>query len=85
MDCPECGTWNPDDKIRCWRCNTLLPTPEEKKKTRNISKQTWFWVGAILIFVLMTICQCSILGGGGDQEGVGQIWEYAPLLARFVF
>ena len=31
-DCPNCGTWNPDDKLVCWRCQTELPKPQPKKK-----------------------------------------------------
>ena len=31
-DCTNCGTWNPDDKDVCWRCQTKLPRVEEKKK-----------------------------------------------------
>ena len=31
MDCPNCGTWNPDDKKVCWRCQTPLPTPKPEK------------------------------------------------------
>ena len=32
MECPNCHTWNPDDKRVCWRCQTELPKPVEKKK-----------------------------------------------------
>ena len=34
MDCPNCGTWNPEDKDVCWRCQTTMPRPVEKKKAR---------------------------------------------------
>ncbi len=40
MDCPKCGTWNPDDKDVCWRCQTELPKPlpEKKKDPANICR-----------------------------------------------
>ena len=34
MDCPKCGTWNPDDKQVCWRCQTEMPKPVEIKKSK---------------------------------------------------
>ena len=33
-DCTSCGTWNPEDKDVCWRCQTVLPRPVEKKPKR---------------------------------------------------
>jgi predicted nucleic acid-binding Zn ribbon protein len=62
MDCPKCGTWNPDDKRICWRCQAELPKPVEKKKrtpTVFLGLPIWAWVmlGAMvavwLIFQVM--------------------------------
>ena len=47
MDCPKCGTWNPDDKRVCWRCQADLPKPVEKKKRRPtvfLGLPVWAWV-----------------------------------------
>jgi hypothetical protein len=71
MDCPSCGTWNPDDKVHCFRCGTELPKPPEPKKKRQISSQTWVWVIAILIFVVSMLAQCGYLRIGGDGDSVG--------------
>lgn len=78
MDCPECGTWNPDDKVRCWRCNAQLPSlPEPRKRrargTRSNSAQVWIWVMAVLLLVVMTLIQCAVLRRGGEG-GVGRLW-----------
>jgi hypothetical protein len=74
MDCPSCGTYNPDDKIHCWRCGVALPKPREPKKSRRLSAQTWFWVAAILLFAVSTLVQCGFLRrGGGDDVGLLQM------------
>jgi predicted nucleic acid-binding Zn ribbon protein len=67
MDCPNCGTWNPDDKIKCWRCNVELPRPEEKKP-RRVKANTWLWVG-IIIFGLFLLLQQCFLPGGNPNAG----------------
>jgi predicted nucleic acid-binding Zn ribbon protein len=54
MDCPNCHTWNPDDKIVCWRCQTVLPKPVEKKKKQPIvflGLPLWAWVALALMIV----------------------------------
>jgi hypothetical protein len=32
MNCPNCGTYNPDEREVCWRCDKPLPKPATKKK-----------------------------------------------------
>jgi hypothetical protein len=69
MDCPNCGTWNPDDKDICWRCQAELPKPVEKKKR---SRRTlagfpvWLWIALLLFFAVTTLGQCFLgpLTGG---------------------
>jgi hypothetical protein len=80
MECPKCGTWNPDDKIRCWRCRAELPRPPEPRKSRKPSSQTWIWVVAVLFFVLTMLMQCGVLriGDGGDRAGYWA-WPFVPL------
>lgn len=64
MDCPNCGTWNPDDKVRCWRCNTELPRPETPKKNQAAFNTTWLWI-LIVAMVLCTLAQCFVLQQSG--------------------
>jgi len=56
MDCPNCGTWNPDDKKVCWRCQTPLPTPKPEKPKRRMplimGMPLWMF---ILILVMLTM------------------------------
>jgi len=66
MECPKCGTWNPDDKVRCWRCSAELPPPPKSRKSRKISSQTWLWVVAILFSVFTLLAQCGFLDGEND-------------------
>ena len=57
-DCPNCGTWNPDDKQVCWRCQTPLPKPEPKATRRRaywLGLPVWVWVilAAFFLFNLL--------------------------------
>lgn len=61
MDCPNCGTWNPDDKDICWRCQTELPKPVEKKKKRKASfagLPLWLWAIGIFFILASFFGQC---------------------------
>ena len=58
MDCPECGTWNPDDKTQCWRCLKELPKPKPAKKKRVINPMTWIWVFAAIMTVFLIVQAC---------------------------
>ena len=57
MNCPNCNTWNPDDKDLCWRCQTPMPKPKPPKKKRQ-GFSTWAWVGIAFLFALATLAQC---------------------------
>jgi hypothetical protein len=81
MECPKCGTWNPDDKARCWRCSAELPLPPKPRKSRKLSSQTWLWVVAILFSLLTLLAQCGFFGGGSDQ-GTG--FKFAPPIRSLV-
>ncbi len=80
MDCPNCGTWNPDDKIRCFRCNTELPKPPEPKKPRQPASQMWIWVVAALFLVASLLVQCGIIRIGGSGEDVGALLRLLPMV-----
>ena len=62
VNCPKCGTWNPDDKIVCWRCQAELPRPKEQKKRRSPAV-SWLWMwGVIIILAIVLILQtCSMV------------------------
>lgn len=68
MECPNCGTYNPNDRETCWRCDEQLPSPEPKEE-RNPRKraQTWLYV-AIAVFLLITLLQmCGVSLPFGPQ------------------
>jgi hypothetical protein len=72
MDCPNCGQWNPDDKRVCWRCDTELPRPVEKKAkkppTLFLGLPLWSWVVIVLMMVILIAGQCvapALLNKGG--------------------
>ena len=63
MDCPNCGTWNPDDKNVCWRCQTPLPKPEAKKERkpfRLFGLPAWAIALIVLMLVMPWLWQCSM-------------------------
>ena len=56
-DCPNCGTWNPEDKTVCWRCQTEMPKPQqkkEKKKMRILGLPWWMFL-AVIFFIIMIL------------------------------
>ncbi len=69
MNCPKCGTWNPEDKQVCWRCQTEMPKPVTKKEKKNfmfMGLPAWSWAIIVLMFIAMFVVQClgrNMLGG----------------------
>lgn len=61
MNCPNCNTWNPDDKTVCWRCQTELPRPKPKKKKSQTGFTTWMWVLIVALFAITVLAQCYFL------------------------
>jgi len=70
MDCPNCGTWNPDDKIKCWRCNARLPTPVKQKPRRRVNASTWLWIGIVVFVLILLLQQCFLAGNNPDAGSV---------------
>ena len=57
MNCPNCGTYNPEDRDICWRCDKPLPKPTaQKKRDPQRTARTWLYI-AIAAFVVITILQ----------------------------
>lgn len=68
MDCPNCGTWNPDDKDVCWRCQAELPRPKQKKQKRRLTFlgfPMWAWIAIVLFFAVTSMGQCFLAPPGG--------------------
>ncbi|MFN2290533.1 MAG: hypothetical protein ACK2UC_05000 [Anaerolineae bacterium] len=69
MDCPNCGVYNPEDRIVCWRCDQELPKPKESKKksTDPAQAQRRIWlilIVALVVWILITWILPRLLGGG---------------------
>lgn len=57
MNCPNCGTYNPEGRDICWRCDKPLPKPKaQKKKDPQKTARTWLYI-AIAAFIVITILQ----------------------------
>jgi ribosomal protein L40E len=61
MNCPNCNTWNPDDKTVCWRCQTDLPRPKPTKKKSQTGFPPWLWVVIVLLFAVTLLAQCYFM------------------------
>lgn len=90
MNCPNCGTYNPDERDVCWRCDKPLPRPEPKKK-RDPQKQaqTWLYV-VVAVFVAITVLQmCGFKLPGmqqpAQQQPGGYVAPRAPATCSVAF
>ena len=62
MNCPNCNTWNPEDKIVCWRCQQELPRPKPPKKKRTqLGIPAWTWVLIVTVLAATFLAQCYFL------------------------
>ncbi|HIC88630.1 MAG TPA: hypothetical protein EYP04_04415 [Anaerolineae bacterium] len=63
MECPQCGTWNPDDRTVCWRCQAPLPKKKEEKKKKAPTMigglPAWTWAVLAIMLVFWFAIQCS--------------------------
>jgi uncharacterized membrane protein YvbJ len=69
MDCPNCGVYNPEDRIICWRCDQELPKPPKREKKKHdpaqAQRRMWIIVGvALILWLLITWLLPLLLGGG---------------------
>ena len=70
MNCPKCGTYNPEDRTVCWRCNAELPKPKPvKKRDPQKSAQTWLYVAVALFFIITIAQSCGLKLPFGVQQG----------------
>jgi len=82
MNCPECGTFNPEDRTTCWRCNHELPRPQPvKKKDPQKSWKTVLYLAAafLLVTTLMQFCGLGDLSSemieGEEPSGYSVPWS----------
>jgi hypothetical protein len=63
-NCTKCGTWNPDDKELCWRCQTELPKapPPKPKRQTYLGFPMWGWIALVLFFAATSVGQCFLSG-----------------------
>ena len=73
MDCPNCGTYNPEDRTVCWRCNKELPkTTPPKKRNPQKTAQLWLYIAIAIFFVITILQTCGVklpFGPQTSQQG----------------
>jgi len=84
MECPNCGTFNPDDRQNCWRCDAVLPTPKPKKKRdAQSSAKLWLYI-AIAVFAVVTILQTCGISVPGLPSGESSLPALPTILTAYV-
>lgn len=59
MDCPNCHTYNPDERTVCWRCDKPLPRPQPVKK-KQVSSQQWLYILIAVMVIMMLVNMCGL-------------------------
>jgi len=59
MDCPNCHTYNPDERTVCWRCDKPLPRPQPPKK-KQAGSQQWLYILIAVMVVMMLVNMCGL-------------------------
>lgn len=89
MNCPNCGTYNPEDRTTCWRCDKELPKPKpQKRRNPQKSAQTWLYVivAIFLVYTLLQTCGVSLPfapAAPGPAEPSGGLLPQVPPPAVF--
>jgi len=87
MNCPNCGTYNPEERDVCWRCDKPLPKRKtQKKRDPQKSAQMWLYV-AIAVFFLISVAQaCGVKLPFGPQAPAespsGYLAPRAPIVLQ---
>ena len=64
-DCIKCKTWNPDDKLVCWRCQADWPKPEPPRRKRQLSSTTILLVVGAFFLISWLFFQLFVLSPVG--------------------
>ncbi|MHB0877629.1 MAG: hypothetical protein ACYC5O_16450 [Anaerolineae bacterium] len=61
MDCPNCGTYNPENRTQCWKCDELLPVKKETKRRDQQSGRMspWTWIVLAVLGAVWVLGMCN--------------------------
>jgi hypothetical protein len=77
MDCPNCRTYNPEERTLCWRCDQPLPRPVVKKK-RQVTSQQWLYIIVAIMLVVMLANMCGVPQMLPSSPDAGPTGSIAP-------
>jgi predicted nucleic acid-binding Zn ribbon protein len=69
MDCPNCHTYNPDERTICWRCDKPLPKPQPEKKKKQGSSQQWLYILIAVMVIMMLVNMCGLPRSMAPEAG----------------
>jgi predicted nucleic acid-binding Zn ribbon protein len=60
MDCPNCGTFNPEGRNTCWRCDKELPkqAPTRRRDPQK-NARLWLYVAVVVLVVGTAARMCG--------------------------
>jgi len=94
MDCPYCGTYNPEGRTTCWRCDKELPKRKPpKRRDPQKSAKMWLYVGLAIFFAITVLQMCGFRLPFGPQavppQGPGgylpEPLPFASIVLRFLY
>ena len=61
MDCPNCGTYNPENRTQCWKCDELLPVKKETKRRDQQAGRMgpWTWIILAVLGAVWMLGMCN--------------------------
>ena len=87
VDCPNCGTYNPEDRTQCWKCDELLPMKKETKRRDQQAGRMgpWTWIILIVLGVVWILgmgrsCSAPVQPGTSDAGSRNPTVIVQPLL-----
>ena len=62
MDCPNCGTYNPEGRTQCWKCDEELPSkpPPTKKRGEPGKMGVWTWIIIVILGAIWILRGCAL-------------------------
>jgi len=77
MDCRNCGTYNPENRTQCWKCDELLPAKKDtKRRDPQVGRMgPWTW---IILVVLGAVWMLGMCNSGAQTAATSGSGSHSP-------